>query len=78
MNVAVKKWGNSLAIRIPKDIVQSLSIENNSLLEMQVNDGVLTIIPRKETDLESLVSKITEENIHSEIDTGRKVGNEEW
>ena len=78
MNVAVKKWGNSLAIRIPKDIVHSLSIENNSLMEMQVNDGVLTCITRKEPDLKLLVSKITGENLHREIDISWNSGDEKW
>lgn len=78
MNVAVKKWGNSLAIRIPKDIVQSLSIESDSIVEMNIKKGVLVIEPKKQTDLERLVSKITSENLHTEVDTGRPTGNEEW
>ncbi len=78
MDVAVKKWGNSLAIRIPKDIVRSLSIENNTILEMNMNKGILVIEPKKQTNLESLVSQITDENLHKEIESGESVGNEEW
>ena len=78
MNVAVKKWGNSLAIRIPKDIAQSLSIENDSIVEINIQKGTLVIVPKKQTDLEYLVSRITEENLHREVDTGESVGNEEW
>jgi len=78
MNVAVKKWGNSLAIRIPKDIVQSLSIENDSIVEMNIEKGVLVIVPKKQTELEYLVSRITAENLHKEVNTGKSTGHEEW
>ena len=78
MDVAVRKWGNSLAIRIPKDIVQSLSIEQDTILEMNMQKGVLVIKPKQETTLESLVSQINEENLHTEVTSGEGVGNEEW
>jgi len=78
MTVALKRWGNSLALRIPKDITQTLHIENNSLMELDVHNGVLTIKPKKENHLESLVSQINSKNLHKEVDTGDKVGNEEW
>ena len=78
MTVAIKKWGNSLALRIPKDIAQTLHIENNSNLELSIKDGALVIEPQKSTLLESLVSRIDADNLHTEIDTGKAVGNEEW
>lgn len=78
MDVAVRKWGNSLAIRIPKDIVQSLSIEQDTILEMNMQKGVLVIKPKQETTLESLVSQINGENLHTEVTSGEGVGNEEW
>jgi antitoxin MazE len=78
MTVSLKKWGNSLALRIPKDVASSLHVDNNSLMELDVKDGVLTLRPKKNNLLESLVSQINDENLHKEIDTGRSVGNEEW
>lgn len=78
MTIPVKKWGNSLAIRIPKDIATTLSLDNNSMMELAVDNGVLIIKPKPNNLLESLVSQITSENLHKEIDTGRSVGNEEW
>ena len=78
MTVSIKRWGNSLALRIPKDIAQTLHIENNSTLELSIKDGALVIEPQKSTLLESLVSRIDADNIHTEIDTGKAVGNEEW
>jgi antitoxin MazE len=78
MTVPLRKWGNSLAIRIPKDIATALSIEYNSLLTLAIIDGMLVIKPQKKSRLESLVSQINSENLHSEISIGKSVGNEEW
>ena len=78
MTVPLRKWGNSLAIRIPKDIATTLSIEYNSLLTLAIIDGMLVIKPQKKSRLESFISQINSENLHNEISTGRSVGNEEW
>ncbi len=78
MTVALKKWGNSLALRIPKDILNTLAINENSIMELSVNNGILTVKPKSNTLLETLVSQINSENLHKEVDTGRSVGNEEW
>ncbi|HHB93545.1 MAG TPA: AbrB/MazE/SpoVT family DNA-binding domain-containing protein, partial [Campylobacterales bacterium] len=71
MTVALKKWGNSLALRIPKDISNTLGISNNSIMELAVNNGMLILKPKTNTLLETLVSEINSENLHKEIDTGR-------
>ena len=78
MTVAMKKWGNSLALRIPKDIATTLSIEYNSKMELSIVDGALVLRPQKSSRLESLISKINSNNLHNEIKTGGNVGNEEW
>jgi len=78
MTVALKKWGNSLALRIPKDILNTLAIDENSIMELSVNNGMLTVKPKSNTLLETLVSQISSENLHKEIDSGRSVGSEEW
>jgi antitoxin MazE len=78
MTVPLKKWGNSLAIRIPKDIATTLSMEYNSLIELAIVNGVLVLKPQKKMRLESLVSQINSENLHNEISTGGSIGNEEW
>ena len=79
MTVPLKKWGNSLALRIPKDIATTLSIEYNSIMELAVVNGVLIIKPhKKSTRLEDLVSQINNQNLHQEVSTGWSVGNEKW
>lgn len=78
MTIAVKKWGNSLALRIPKDIAKSMQVDDNSLLDLELSKDGLLLKPQKKSRLEELVSKIDETNLHSEINTGRRVGSEEW
>jgi antitoxin MazE len=78
MTVPLKKWGNSLALRIPKDIANSLSIECDSIMELAIVDGTLILKPKKNNRLEQLVSQINSKNLHNEISTSRNVGNEEW
>jgi len=77
MTVALKKWGNSLALRIPKDVAKTLCIDDNSILELKVESGKIVLEPKSNTLLEKLVSQINSDNLHKEIDTG-KLGNEEW
>lgn len=78
MTVVLKKWGNSLALRIPKDISNTLNIGNNSEMELSIENGALIVKPKINTLLETLVSEINSENLHKEEDTGRSIGHEEW
>ncbi len=80
MNVQVQKWGNSLAIRIPKTFVTETNLYKGAVVQLSVSDGklVATPIPRKKYSLEEMLNKITEENLHPETDTGPVSGKEIW
>ena len=78
MTVAVKKWGNSLAVRLPKDIAQSLQVDHDSKVDLKVEEGRLILTPHQKSDLSCLLDRITPENLHREIDTGEAVGHEIW
>lgn len=75
----VQKWGNSLAIRIPKEVADLIEIKQGSEMELTVVDNEkITLVPKKKQkkySLEELLSKITSENRHDEIDFGVE-GNE--
>ncbi len=62
MQTAIKKWGNSLAIRIPNPILKSLKLEEESVLEIVLQDD--KIILEKKQDLYSLCEAITEDNLN--------------
>ncbi|GIO98411.1 multidrug transporter MatE [Paenibacillus lautus] len=71
----VQKWGNSLGIRIPKALAMEIGLEEGSEIDLDVKDGHLVIKPRTNT-LEDLLSKITPDNLHSEVQTGEPQGRE--
>ena len=80
MQTQIKKWGNSLALRIPKLMAEQLAIKTDTEVEIVVEDGQLMIRPLPEPDLtlEDLLAQITEENLHDEVETGTAVGKEVW
>ncbi len=78
---ALKKWGNSLTLRIPAPLVRQLNLTENTAVECAIMDGSLVISPVTEPrpySLEQLLDQVTPENIHGETDVGAPVGKEIW
>jgi len=80
MKVQVQKWGNSLALRIPKSFAVESKIEQGSTVEVSLESGKIVVFPVREPDisLDDLLARINADNLHSEIDTGMPVGREGW
>ncbi len=81
MRTSIKKWGNSLAVRLPMPLLKSTDLQEGTAVEISMSGQNIIIQPVNEPDeydLASLVEKITDENLHAEIDTGKPVGNEIW
>lgn len=80
MEVSVKKWGNSLGIRIPKIIANDLSLKDGLKVEIEDKNGSIIISPinNELNELNELIAQITPENIHAEIESGQSIGNEIW
>ena len=80
MQTKIKKWGNSLGIRIPKTFAEEAGIEEDSEVDLSVQDGELVIRPKRRPSysLKALLKRVTKKNLHSEVDTGDPVGNEAW
>lgn len=80
MEARVQKWGNSLALRIPKPFAAEVGIEDNSPVQIELMQGRLVITPVAELHptLEELLARVTEGNLHGEITTGPAVGCETW
>jgi antitoxin MazE len=79
MIAAVAKWGNSLALRIPSIFAREISVREGASVEISVANGALVVRPVDEPhvyDIEDLLCRITEENRHGEVATGKSVGNE--
>ena len=80
MKTRVQKWGNSLALRIPKSFATEVGLQKETAVEVSLTDGKLVITPlsQPKPTLKQLLAKITKDNLHSEVDTGPAVGNETW
>ena len=80
MHVRVQKWGNSLAVRIPKPLAEDAEVREGTVLNLAVSDGkvVATPVERKKQSLKQLLAKVTRKNLHTEVDFGPSVGRETW
>ncbi|MDR2870185.1 MAG: hypothetical protein LBV04_07035 [Deferribacteraceae bacterium] len=78
METIVKKWGNSLGIRIPSIIVKNKTLHDGICVEIIETENGILISPKQKRVLSEMLEQVTEENIHNEIETGAVVGNEIW
>lgn len=79
MDVKIQKWGNSLALRIPKNFADETGISEGSSVEIKLEKSKIIISKlkkRKKYNLKDLLEGINKSNLHSETSTGKSVGNE--
>jgi len=78
MQGQIQKWGNSLGVRISKDIANKLHIKDGTIVNIVISENNLVITP-KISELDLLLNDITPANLHCELlsndDTS---GNESW
>jgi len=74
----IKKWGNSLALRIPKREAEELDLHENKEVEIEKKGENLMIKPKR-SKLQNLLKNVDEENMHSaKFSTGKPQGKEVW
>ena len=84
METKVQRWGNSLAVRIPKAFAAQLALDCDSVVDLRIEGRTLVaerVMPRPVVPtLEELLDRVTPANIHPETDWGPDVGAEivEW
>ena len=79
MRTQVSKWGNSLAVRIPKTCAQEAGLADGAAVEVRVAGGDLIVaLVHREYSLDQLVAGITPKNRHSETEWSGPVGKEVW
>lgn len=78
MQTKIKKWGNSLALRIPKLLALDANLKLNKVVDISIDKGsiIITPIDEKEYSLEKLLEGVSKDNLHGEFDTGAQVGKE--
>ncbi len=74
------KWGNSLAVRIPKSVADTAQLREGDPVEVGVGRGGMLVVKRarRKYRLPALVSRITAKNRHQETEWGEPVGKELW
>jgi antitoxin MazE len=79
MKTTIQKWGNSLAVRLPKSITEQKSLREGLGVSVLLKNNKIVIEPNAEDiSLDSLLVTISSENMHSETDWGDIRGNEVW
>jgi len=76
----IQKWGNSLAVRIPKVMADEMKARDGTSVQMTVKEQILVIepIPEARWTLAALLTGVTDENRHGEWDSGEPLGRETW
>ena len=80
MKTAVQRWGNSLALRIPRAYAQETRISEGSEVELTLKAGALIVktVTRKRHSLSDLLKHVTSSNRHASVATGKAIGSEVW
>lgn len=80
MTTAIKKWGNSLAVRIPQAVAEQVNLHEGVRVAFEVVDGKIALVPqtRKKYTLDDLLEGVTPEQFEGEMDWGADVGAEIW
>jgi antitoxin MazE len=80
MKTRIQRWGNSLALRIPKSFASEAGLREDTEVELSLAKGKLIVraVEAKPPTLEELLRGVTDDNLHCEWDTGPAVGKEIW
>jgi len=77
MPVSIAKWGNSLAVRIPREVADRVHLRAGTQVELRAEDGriiITQVVPRPK--LEDLLTGITPEAMREAFDWGPDAGRE--
>lgn len=80
MTTKIQRWGNSLALRIPKAFVKDAHLERGGEVNISISHGRLVVeaSPKKKYSLSGLLANISKDNLHGEVRTGKSMGKEIW
>ena len=79
MTTHVARWGNSLAVRLPRSVAAEASVGEGDRVDVSVEGGAIVVRPAaRRYALDDLVGGITRRNRHRETDWGGAVGHETW
>ena len=77
MQTTVSRWGNSLALRLPRHVAEEVKLVEGSTVSLEIEDGSLRVTPtRKRFKLSELLEG--EPCKSQEFDWGQPLGDEAW
>ena len=77
MQVHISKWGNSLGVRVPKDVAAKLGLTEGSRVDISVEGDRLVISTRRPVfTLDELLVGMTPESMRDAFDWGPDAGRE--
>jgi len=81
VNAQLTRWGNSLAVRIPKILAEEAKLREGDRLVLKVEGKgsvAMKAVKHRPVTLDDLIAQITPDNLHKEQDWGKSVGAEIW
>ena len=80
MRVQIQKWGNSLALRIPKAFAHETNLCQGATVDIGVKANCIIVKPltEKKFMLKSLLAGVNKSNTHKEENFGERIGLEIW
>ncbi len=79
MNTQLSKWGNSLAIRVPKSVAQTAGLREGDLVSLEAKRGAIVArSSRPRYTLARLLKGMKRSQVHAETRWGVPRGKEEW
>lgn len=77
MPTRISKWGNSRAVRVPRDVLERAGINPDEPVTLSAEAGRIVIAAAKRKPaLAELLAQITPEDDFAEVDYGAPVGRE--
>jgi len=79
MQQSIAKWGNSLALRLPRHVIDEANLAEGTPVELVVRNGQVVVTPvRKKFKLDELLAQMNEDSNHPEVEWGEPKGDEAW
>lgn len=78
MKARIQRWGNSLAVRLPKSVTEGLGLAEGSTVDVEERDGELVLSPVHRYRLSELLADVRADQLHEVVSTGSRRGREVW
>ncbi|NUQ01579.1 MAG: AbrB/MazE/SpoVT family DNA-binding domain-containing protein [Armatimonadetes bacterium] len=80
MRAKIARWGNSLALRVPKPVAEEAGLAEGAVVELTAGPSGLQVSPVDDEvpPLDILLAQVTAANRHEAVETGTAIGREVW